>query len=173
MPIEVTSVYTKRRLIRYQIYVATSKKFFWTLVIVGTLLVFAVEIVGAALTDVPFSMSAYHWFLLAWDALCVFLYFVLPFLLINKNKSLNTIVNFTFDQDTISYQSTSALINENSTVRYAMLVKAIKKGSELYLFINGNQAYLVDLSTLSSEQINCLKDVLTLNLSHKKVKWKS
>ena len=75
MPITVSTVYTKERLIRLQHFTAANKPVFWTIMILCTLLVVGcwVWLISLALPVDEFSRYLFYIFLL--DALMLFLYF--------------------------------------------------------------------------------------------------
>ena len=97
MPITVSTVYTKERLIRLQHFTAANKPVFWTFMAICTLLVAGcwIWLVSLSLPVDHFNIYLFYIFLL--DALMLFLYFVLPYLTVKKSKSLDATLTYTFD----------------------------------------------------------------------------
>lgn len=172
MPIETTTVYTKERLLRFQNYVLASKKPLWIVSAVAT----AIIAVCAVLTFVLLwdIQGAIKLFGLLLIELCIpLIYIVIPRLSIKKAKNLNAEVHFSFDETAVHTQASSAIGNENASVFYTALHKIGKKDNDLYLFLDASRAFLIDLSTLSAEQVQTLKDLLKPHFKPKKFKWKA
>ena len=172
MPIELKTVYTKDRLLKFNKVVAASKKWFWTLMIICSLLVISAFIFFAIVDELSSTTIAGLIFVIAMDITYFILYFVAPHFSINKSKILNMVIDYTFDNDTITSHAVNSYINETSTIKYPLIFKVIKKDYELYLFTSRNRAMLVDISSLSSGQIALLKNTIESQIASKKINWK-
>ena len=80
-------------------------------------------------------------------------------------------LEYAFDVDSFSLQAENQYTAESATVQYAAITKVSKNKSDLYLFLSSRQAYVVDLSALSPEQIDTLKDIMIAKIPQKKIKW--
>ena len=171
MPIPVTTVYTKERLLKYQWFAAASKKALWIFMAICTLWVAGCF---ALLTWFDTASSTIRFCLIliiVWDFLCLFCYFILPRFLVGKTKTLNTSVKYLFQDDCFQIEAENPYAHETSEVRYAMLSKVWKNGDDVYLFISSRQGYIVDLAGLSPEHTALLKNLLESVIDPKKIKW--
>ena len=171
MPIELKTVYTKDRLLKFYKVVAASKKWFWILMTICSLLVISASVFLAIVDELTSTTIAGLIFIVAMDITYIILYFVSRFS-IKKSKILNTVIDYTFDTDTITSHSVNSYLDETSTVKYSLIFKVIKKDYELYLFTARNSAMLVDISSLSSDQIALLKNTIESQIASKKINWK-
>ena len=171
MPIRVHTVYTKERLLGFNDFMAKSKRSLWVMIIVASVIVCIALALMLATGDFDSSIMTCVVIILVLDILSPFLYFVLPRMIIKKNKGLNMCIEYAFDVDSFSLQAENQYASENSTIQYAALSRVLKNKSELYLFISGQQAYIVDLSSLSIEQYGALKDIITARIPQKNLKW--
>ena len=171
MPINITTIYTKERLFQFHRFVWASKKLFWIILAVCTIIILGNCLfllwLDADFTDILFFL----FFVIFVDATYLFCAFILPRFTLKKAKNLNTTVNYSFDTDCFHIQSTNAYVAEALTIQYSLLTKVEKKQSELYLLVSRHQAFIVDLSNISPEQEANLKDILSANIPQKKLKW--
>lgn len=172
MPIELKTVYTKDRLLKFYKVVAASKKWFWILMTICSLLVISASVFLAIVDELTSTTIAGLIFIVAMDITYIILYFVAPHFTINKSKILNMVIDYTFDTDTITSHSVNSYLDETSTVKYSLIFKVIKKDYELYLYTARNSAMLVDISSLSSDQIALLKNTIESQIASKKINWK-
>ena len=172
MPINVNTVYTKQRLIRFNHYLARNRKVFWGLMTAFTLFAVLSMIFLAAIEADFGGLVIYLILILALDALSVFLYFGLPYFTFKKSKSLNTSIRYSFESDYLSIVATNQYSNENANVLYTIFSGVARNGNDLYLFLSGIKAYVVDLSALTPEQIEAIRELLVRNVNPKKIKWK-
>lgn len=171
MPIELKTVYTKDRLLKFNKVVAASKKWFWILMIICSLLVISASVFLAIVDELTSTTIAGLIFIVAMDITYIILYFASR-VSIKKSKILNTVIDYTFDTDTITSHSVNSYLDETSTVKYSLIFKVIKKDYELYLFTARNSAMLVDISSLSSDQIALLKNTIESQIASKRINWK-
>lgn len=172
MPIQLTTVYSRETLIKFQNYSVASKKLFWTVMILCTALIIG-EVALALALDIMSTTLMLCVALLLWvDLVYIFAYLILPRLTLKKSKLLDTVVDYTFSEDSFEMHAQNEYASDSSTVKYSMLSKVGKKGRGLYLYINRSQAFIADLSALSEEQIALLKTTLKSHLPAKKIKWR-
>ena len=171
MPIHITTVYTKERLRAFINYSAASKKLFWSIMIVCTALMVALLILSAMLDILTPTLITGAIFLGWLDFLYIFAFVILPRIMLKKSKQLNTVVEYAFDESHFEMHAHSDYMDDTSTIKYAALHKAAKKGSSLYLYPNRTQAFIVDLTALSEEQNARLKAILELHFKPQKIKW--
>ncbi len=171
MPINVTTVYTKERLIRFNDYIATSKKILWVLVALVTFYI-VTEFFRAAVHGVltPLKTMCFIW-IVVMDLVYIFMSFVLPRIKINKSPTLGLVINYTFDVDTYTSKVSNVLIKEESTMDYSTIFKIVKNGEDLYLMVNRYRGVVVDLSQLTGEQKSLLKEAIQAKIEPKKFKW--
>ena len=171
MPITVSTVYTKERLIRLQHFTAANKPIFWTIMILCTLLVVGcwVWLISLSLPVDEFSRYLFYIFLL--DALMLFLYFVLPYLTVKKSKSLDATLTYTFEEGQFHVDGSSTLVTESLTSQYGAIYRIARNKTDLYLYINRMAAYIIDISSLSEEQLALLKQTLKAAIPAKKIRW--
>lgn len=171
MPITVSTVYTRERLIRMQHFTAANKPVFWTIMILCTLLVIGCRVWLASLSLPGDDMDLYLFYILVMDAVMLFLYLVLPYLTIKKNKSLDATLTYTFEEEQFHIEASSALVTESLTSQYAAIYRVARNKTDLYLYINRLSAYIVDLSALSQEQLALLQQTLKAAIPAKKIRW--
>ena len=172
MPINVSTVYDRERILRLNNYFARSKFVFWIVMGIASLLVMASFTLLAILDALSFQIWACLISVIFIDILYLFSYLVLPRIALNKNKSLNVKITYSFDTDSFQLNAVNEHMNENMTAKYTMLIKVVKENTDLYMFISNRQAYVVDLSGLSEEQIEILKETMEKHIRPNKIKWK-
>lgn len=172
MEIKNTTVYTKERVLKSAYHFAKNLRFLWILLPVCTVIsyFFALEEIIFGELELFWAMSCLFFTLL--DVVLPLMLFVfLPRTVIKQTKSLDATLEYTFTSDEIIlYVNKSDVLEEKTTMKYNALVKAEKTKDTLYLYIQPRNAFVVDLSTMPSEEKEQLKSVLKSNL--KKVKWK-
>lgn len=169
MPINVSTKYTKERLLRFNHAYALSRKFILIFMVADTLLMLLLNII----TSFGDTFIKYALFLvIALDLLIVFMFFGLPCLLVGKNKAIDATVDYIFDDEEFTVSMATKDISQTSTAKYTTLFKVWKRGSDLYLFIAPRQAYIVDLSSISDGDIARLKGTINKYVDAKKFKWK-
>ena len=173
MTINVTSVYTKERLLKLNNYMVKTKKFLWIIMALCTILDLSAYCLFNfvwAINDSTINLGTY--LILVWDAMFVFGYLILPRISIKKAKNLNAEIKFSFDEESFKTEFSSSEIEENSTTKYSVIKKIVKNGSDIYLFVSRVQALIVDASALPEEDLAQLKKLLQSKVPEKKFKWK-
>ena len=171
MDIKNMTVYTKERLIRFSDYFARTKLPMWIIYAVLTLFIIAGDVFllsQGALTDHMILLSAIA---LMIDLMMVFLFVVMPRLTVNKTNTINACLNYSFGEEEVALESEGKLFRDSSSFKYQAIVKVGKYKDDVYLFISKRQAYIVDLSSMSEDDVLALKARLTLKVSPDKIKW--
>lgn len=172
MPIEIKTVYTKERLLRFSYYVFGRKLILNILYLILGIFALLTLIAGAILDVLTIEIAL----MLSVGLLIVLAYFLLnlllPQILVRKANNLNTDINYSFSEENLSIIAENSLINENTNIKYDIFKKIVKYKNELYLFIEKYQAFIVDLSETDEEIVSTLKALLSTKVAHKKFKWK-
>lgn len=171
MPIQVSTVYTEERLLRLNRYIVGSKKILWVIMTVCTLVVLGCFGLSLWLDILSPQLTFCFGLIVVMDAVYLYCCLILPRFAVRKSKNLNTTVHFAFEGDHLCLEAANAYATESSTIQYAMLTKVVKGKEDLYLFLNRYQAYIVDLSQLSAEQIRELKQILETSIQPRKFRW--
>ena len=171
MPIHITTIYTKERLRAFINYSAASKKFFWIIMVACTVLMAALLVFAATWNILSTSLIMCAFYLVLIDLIYLFAFLILPRITLKKSKQLNTVVEYAFTENSFEMHAHSDYMDDTSTIKYTALHKATKKGPFLYLYPNRTQAFIVDLTSVSEEQIALLKDILSAQFTPRKLKW--
>lgn len=171
MPIEVTTVYTKECLLRYQHYFRSRRKVFWIILAVMEVIALGLSLcIGILWGDFSLFLRGFLLIFLI-DAVYIFNYVIYPRISVNKAKNLNASVQYSFEEECFHMHSNNTLFEENSTIQYTMPIKIYKKGNDLYIFIAQRSAYIVNLSSLSDAEKEALRNLLQPNFKPKNFKW--
>ncbi len=172
MPINITTVYTKERLLQFSKVIASMKKLFWIFMALCTVFVIGVGAFAWMLSnEMSLDIMICIISIIVLDTIYLFFYVIWPHITVGKAKNLNTVVKYAFEEDSFRTEAVNAYSNEKATVQYSILNKIVKTDDNLYLFISSHQAYIVDLEPLSAEQTDILKGLLESKISPKKIKW--
>lgn len=172
MPIETTTVYTKKRLMAYNDYIVSARTFFWGFVALFNLYIFGKLFYSVFnLTTNPYHLLSVG-YILFMDAVLLFLYYGLPRFTVKKAKNLQAGLNYTFNEDDFTINIKTDEISETSSIKYKALYKVVKNGADLYLFTMRGRGSIVDISAFTKEQEQVLKGVIANHLDAKKIKWK-
>lgn len=171
MPICLTTIYTKDRLLRQTYYIIAGKKFFWSVMIIATFLISGMRVLLTAFGLSNSTVTLYLILIIVIDLVYIVCFLILPQFTIKSSKHLNTTVHYSFDADCFQIEAVSAYASGTTTVQYPMLTKIQKNKNDLYLFISHQQSYIADLTELSPEQTAALKQTLQTKINPKKIKW--
>ena len=140
------TTYDEERLLRYHNFLVLRKRFFWSVVIICTVLISI--IFALTLIFDPYNSSIWFSFIFIWtlDMICVFCYFILPHITISKAPQLNTNVLFEFEDNVFKIYATAKSGNESSERNYQSLIKVMESKQDIYLFISQRQAYILNKS---------------------------
>lgn len=101
----------------------------------------------------------------------IFVYFIMPKVAFKKNKVGKNSENlFTFREDTFEIEGSNGNYNGKSEIKYSVLHKIYETREFLYIYINFNQAYIVDKKTISDEAL--LRELLVSKIGNKKYIYK-
>lgn len=173
MAINVTTVYTKENLIKFNDYIAKSRKVFWSIGTVWT----AILIITYVLFNFkwrihePFVNTITYVYIVL-DLFYIYSYFIHPRLSVKKSKFLNSVIKYSFNEDSFQTEVESQEINETATVKYSVIKKIVKQKEHVYLLVSRVQGHIVDVSDLDEEQLSQLKALLKTKVPAKKFKWK-
>lgn len=171
MPVTVKTVYTKERMLKYYYAVMRSKKLLWLVMALGTLVVLGGNVLVAMLGELDSTMLLCAMLVIVLDATYLLVGFVLPRFTVAKSKRFNAELTYTFEADHFQLKAIGTYSEETATIRYAMLTKVQKNGTELYLMIDPRQGYIVDLANLSDEEQAQLKQTLTAAIPSSLIRW--
>lgn len=173
MPIEVKTVYTRETLLRFSDYLALRKRALWVLMLLCSAVVLYLCVYAAMIVGWDSDFTWYIVFILLWDVLFVFLNFGLPRITVKKAKNLNAAVSYVFAEEQIEINAISQHSTDHSIAQYSLVTKVLKSKQYLYLMLEWNQGFIVDLSELSDDQLSQLRQLLESKLPVKKIKWKA
>ena len=173
MPIEVKTVYTKETLLCFSDFLALRKRALWVLMFICSAVVLYLCVYAALLVGWDSEFTWYIVFILLWDALFVFLNFGLPRITVKKAKNLNAEVCYLFTEEQIEINAVTAHLTDRTLAQYSLVTKVLKSKQYLYLMLEWNQGFVVNLQELSEEQIVQLRKLLESKLPAKKIKWKA
>lgn len=176
MEIKTKTEYTVERLIRFNNTHVLKNKLRWILYISATvvlLVLFVFSIVKGISNGDYGRMALYGGIfvvMIALDIYTVIASFVLPRSKIKNAPIVGATLSVTFREDGIVVLGHSKGADSNSAHSYLSLQTIIKKGADLYLYVNKSNAYIVDLSQLTEEEIKQIKQRITVKV--KDTKWK-
>lgn len=176
MEIKTKTEYTAERLIRFNTAHVLKNKLRWILYITATIVflaLFIFSIVRGASTGDYGRIALYGGvfvIIVALDIYTVIASFVLPRSKIKNAPIVGATLSVTFREDGIVVLGHSKGTDSNSAHSYLSLQTVIKKGNDMYLYVNKSNAYIVDLSQLNEEEINQIKQRITSKV--KDTKWK-
>ena len=172
MSIKTQSVYTKKRLIKFNNYVVKSKKLLWIMMSVSTVLIIACLIFQACTGGIADTVKYSAMFLGFLDVFYLFISFILPHITLPKSKTLNAKIQCTFNEYGFDLRVVCKNFDETSAVRYPTLVKIVKNGDDIYLFIASNQAFITSIEGLADEDVATLKELLGNAINKKNFIWR-
>ncbi len=173
MPIQITTVYTKERLFRFNLYYQLVQRKWFLILLAFEMILTAVILIkdiadGPPWSEVNMIMFAIIWVLgITWIVTTL----IVPRFSYKKAKSLKAVIEMTFSEENLRYSVSSAHSTESGEMQYGMFVKYIRNKDDLYLFISARQVWIVDLSALSPEQTEQLHTLLSQKIVSKKNKW--
>lgn len=173
MPINVTTAYTKENLIRFNDYIAKSRKVFWAIGAVWTVILLITYVLFNfkwRIHEPIVNIITYVY--IGLDLFCIYNYFIHARLRVKKSKNLNAVIRFTFNEDSFQTEVESQEISETATLKYSVIKKIVKQKDAIYLLVSRFQGNIVDVSELDEEQLAQLKALLQTKVPAKKFKWK-
>ena len=168
MKLSVTTVYDKERVLRFNNFVVSKKKVFWsTMIACNILVVFSVALV-LVLEPQDLTILAYAALIGFIDVVAAFCFFVLPRLTLKKSLALNANVVFDFEEDVFKVLATMKNGTDSSELNYSAIVKVMESKQDIYIFVSNNQSYILDKSGFT---VGRAEDLLTF-LKAKNVPYK-
>ena len=173
MPIQITTVYTKERLMRFNRYYQLVQRKWFLILLAFEMALTAVWLVKDIADGLPVSDGTILLFGMAWvlGITWIIMTLIVPRFSYKKAKSLNAVMEMTFSEENLRYSVSSAHATESGEMQYGTFVKYIRNKDDLYLFISAGQVWIVDLSALSPEQTEQLHTLLSQKIVSKKNKW--
>lgn len=171
MDIKSTTVYTRERLIRFSDYFARMKMTGWIIYAVLTAIIIAGDVflfLHGALTEQMIFLTALAILI---DLLMVFMFVILPRLTVKKTNSYEARLNYSFSEEEVHLESEGKLFRDSTSFKYGAIEKAAAYKDDLYLFISKRQAYIVDLSAMSADDVSELRSLLAMKIPANKIKW--
>ena len=171
MEIKINTKYDKDRLIRFNHFMSLQKKVFWLMVAIITLGFVGYYVYFTMTYGFYVKMLVACSLIVVMDIVYIILHIVMPYFTVKKSRTLNAEIEYVFYDEHLTMNAATALESSVSKINYSAIIKAIKKNNELYLLVKSNQALLVDLSTLTSDEISRLKESLSKYIKPEKLKW--
>ena len=169
MVFSVNTVYNKERLLRYNDFVSIRKRFFWTLIIVCSVLIYSVFIFDRVMHFDNAVILFCFFMTVALDFIIVFSTFILPRITIKKSLSLNAQITSEFGEESFKITASTPLTSESMDVKYSALVKVMESDKDIYLFISRQKAYVLDKDGFTLGTPKGLVDFLvSKNIPYKK-----
>ncbi|MBE6649250.1 MAG: YcxB family protein [Ruminococcaceae bacterium] len=171
MPIEASSVYTKERILGLSNHVAKNGNG-WIVLLVCNIVVIVCSL-GILFTDSFAGEDIFGIVVIAVvDFLWLFIEIILPRVSLKKSPVLNASVNFTFNEEDYCVESQIKDGTTSTKCNYSTIKKVENRKTDVYLFVNRRQAYVVDVSSFSNEKLWIFKDLLYRKIPAQKIKWK-
>ncbi|MBE6588259.1 MAG: YcxB family protein [Ruminococcaceae bacterium] len=171
MSVNVNTVYSKERLLRFTKFVLAGKKPLWILMGICTLIVYSCFAVVEILGDADSTIWLCLILITLLDIIYLVFYLVVPRFTVNKAKNLDMTVSFEFTEENIRIHAQNELIKEEMTVKYATVTKVARMDNDVYLYSGPHQAFIVDISELSGKDITYIRSLLEKSVPQKKFKW--
>ena len=151
----VTAKYTKEML---EEYLALVKKNNITGIVSLSILLFLSVIVGVFIDPLAFFITA----------LFAFVLFLLIVGSVNVKKNLyasfetmhNPDVLFEFDDDVVNISVKSETVDSKISYKYSDFISVVEGNISMYLFLEGNQFFILDKRMISRDNLNCLRERL-------------
>ena len=176
MEIKTKTEYTVERLLRVNTSHMLKNKLRWVIYIGFTVLILAGTIATLVRGVRTGNFGGIALYLLAlagavgYDTYVIIKSFVSPRKKIRVAPIVGATFKVTFRDDGIIVNAHAKNADSNNAHSYLSLESAIKNGSDLYLYVQKNNAYIVDISSLSDSELLAIKEKLTAMV--KSVKWK-
>ena len=149
MKFSANTAYTFDRLIRFSNYTCTRKKFMWITIAIATAIVTLTFVLQFLLLgyDIVFTWSFFG--MIFFDAICLLMCFVFPRITLKKSPALDAQIHYEFYDDVFKISAELIGGKESSELSYNVIKKIEYTKNDIYLFIDQNQAYIVEKSGFS------------------------
>ena len=157
MKLTARTVNNKERLIRFSNYAGLHKLGLWLALLAATVFVtipFVLQFTGQGIDArviIGFCLVT------GLDFFYVSSYFIIPRATLKKSPLLGVTIVFTFLDSIFAMDALTKKGSDRSTFRYSDLVKIAESKEDLYLYITKNQAFIVDKSNFTEEELSELK----------------
>ncbi len=158
MNLSVSTFYDKDRLLRFSAFSGLRRIGMWVFFAIASIFVtvgFILQFLGMGIDGTVIFCFVIVWLV---DLFYLFSYFVLPRLTVKKMPLLGVKIDFLFLDSIFVMTSVTNRGEDKSTFKYSELHKIIEAKYDLYLYITKHQAFILDKTNLSEEQIKELKD---------------
>ena len=173
MTLQITTVCTKERLLRFYFYYQLVQRVWFPIILGFDMILMTAWVIKDFLNGPPVSESVVAMFGIVWiiGLTWVVAALILPLFTVKKAKNLNTVTETIFGEEGMHYKMCSTYATQEGELKYGMFVKYIKNKNDLYLFVSARQAWIVDMSALDAQQVQDLKALLEQKIVSKKNKW--
>ena len=174
MEIKASSKYDWETIKKFnRFHILSRARFFNVLILLMEIyMIFVFAFAAISQTFTTGLLPSFCLFLL-WNAFIVFVYFGLPKIRYNKNKVIKNSENrFVFTENDVTETSGNGLHTGTSAVKYDAMWRVYETKGYIYLYINSNQSYIVDKSTVTGGTVEDLRMLLISKIGAKKYKVK-
>ncbi len=174
MEIKASSKYdweTVKKFNRFHIF--NRARFFNVLIVLMELYMIFIFVFSAISQTFTTGLLPSFCLFLLWNALIIFVYFGLPKIRYNKNRVVKNSENhFVFTENDVTETSDNGMHNGTSVVKYDAMWRVYETKGYIYLYINSNQSYIVDKSTVEGGTTEDLRMLLISKIGADKYKVK-
>ena len=160
----------RERLLRFSNYVGLHKIKLWLILFAVTALVTVPFILQFTGFGVDAKVIVAFCLVLIVDIFYLVSYFVVPRYALNKSPLLGLTIVFTFLDSIFAMDALTKKGSDRSTFKYSELVKVRESKQDLYLYITKSQAFIVDKSGFSEEELTELKNYINSKIEGKSTK---
>ena len=168
MKLSSRTVNDQARLLRFTRYVGLHKLPLWIALFAVTAIVTVPYVLMCTGGGIDARVIIAFCLIIGIDFFYVCSYFIIPVATVKKAPLLNVTIVFTFLDSIFAMDALTKKGSDRSTFRYSDLVKIAESKEDLYLYITKSQAFIVDKSGFTSEELNELKDYISSKLKTKK-----
>ena len=158
------------RLLRFSNYVGLHKIKLWLILLAVTALVTVPFILQFTGFGVDAKVIIAFCLVLIVDIFYLVSYFVVPRYALNRSPLLGLTIVFTFLDSIFAMDALTKKGSDRSTFKYSELVKVRESKQDLYLYITKSQAFIVDKSGFSEEELAELKNYINSKIEGKNAK---
>ena len=158
------------RLLRFSNYVGLHKIKLWLILLAVTALVTVPFILQFTGFGVDAKVIIAFCLVLIVDIFYLVSYFVVPRYALNRSPLLGLTIVFTFLDSIFAMDALTKKGSDRSTFKYSELVKVRESKQDLYLYITKSQAFIVDKSGFSEEELTELKKYINSKIEGKNAK---
>ena len=161
MEILNSTVYDKKRLVTFTRFTMLNKTLIWIFLSVSTAVVALCYLFQLYIIERNSTISFAFYTVLALDVFYIIITFLVPAITIKKNKNLDLQVNYVFKENSLALTAETKLGTESSELPYGNITKALEYKDNIYLYLNSNQAFLVDKAGFSGNGLDDFKALIS------------